>query len=112
MTKIVATCFSAEEVRELRALLEQGQIPCETQAGTGEDGFETTNLLVAEEDYERACGIIEARETAREVVSRQLRGLRCPRCGSVDFNYVQDPLLAAKEVTAMKCRHCGEMFSR
>jgi len=79
----------AQDIAELAELLEQQQIPCEARLADNESGLETTELLVEDRDYQRACELVEnwLAASGADQTRKATRG--CPECQSHSWGEVE-----------------------
>jgi len=100
--KTVAT-LPSENIDELKGSLEKEGIACECRSTTGEGDLEISELLVGDSDYDRACQMIEGWQEARAA-----RGTwRCPKCGSKDWEWVEDAYYQKVGLDVYRCKKCG-----
>src|SRR5262245_37440735 len=98
--KIVAS-LSPETIATLTELLKKEKIPCESRVANDEVGLETTELLVPEADYDRACDIVENWQDA-DYKSKMQR--KCPKCGGVDWEPVHDAHYEQADLAVYRCK--------
>jgi len=125
------TCNTAIEAEGLKALLMEQGIVCmsidETNSKVARGVLDnTTEVMVKEEDYERAMNIYE-----QQRAEQQLFRPWCPRCGSEDVELIKEgginkrklPMFLATALTMLpmgnmgdaeeyKCHACGKRFRR
>ena len=103
--KVVAS-LSPQNIATLAELLKKENIPCESKTASDEIGLETTELLVADADYDRACDIVENWQDAD--YKRKMHR-RCPKCGGVDWEPVQDAHYEKADLAVYRCKACGSL---
>ena len=111
---VVGTFFSAEEVREVGELLKGAQIPYKLRTITDDGGLETTELLADDAHYEHACNVVENWQSAGTAASEQElhRRIRCVKCGSSEWERVEDESYTEAGLIAMRCKDCGCVFTK
>jgi hypothetical protein len=109
---VIATSYSREEVEEVTSLLKMRQIAFELQIEKEQSGLECTSILVGDVEYEPACDVVEAWESARAAEAQKKRRIRCPKCQSEDWERVQDAFYTEKGLVARKCKRCDCVFTR
>jgi hypothetical protein len=112
--KVVGTFFSAEEAREVAGLLEARQVFSELRTITDESGLETIELLADDAYYEVACDVVENRQAAQAAASQEKehKRIRCVKCGSSQWERVEDPGYTQNGLIVMRCKDCGCVFTR
>jgi DNA-directed RNA polymerase subunit RPC12/RpoP len=95
------------EIDAARLLLEQLRtegIVADLRTTTDESGLEISQVMVEDEQYERACDVAEAWQAALTEQTEKSSGRRCPKCGSWHLQYVpRDDSV----VDVWQCRDCG-----
>jgi DNA-directed RNA polymerase subunit RPC12/RpoP len=94
------------EVDTARVLLERLRlegIVGELRTSTAESGLEISEIVVEDDQYERACDLAEAWQTELTERAEKSSGRRCPKCGSWHLRYVPDNKIG----DVWKCNHCG-----
>ena len=94
------------EIDAARILLEQLRldgIMAELRTRTEESGLETSEIMVEDDQYERACDVAEEWQAALTERNQKRSGRRCPKCGSWHLRYVPDE----KVGDVWKCKDCG-----
>jgi Zn finger protein HypA/HybF involved in hydrogenase expression len=89
--------------------LKKESIPFEVRTTTQESGLEYSDIMVADNCYERACDIAEAWETGRLAEAERHSNRHCPTCGSSRLEYIGDDSFG---VNIWKCKDCGNGFAR
>lgn len=106
--------LSPETAQILAAFLEKAAIPSETRTIQEETGLEAAEILVAEEDFDRACEAAdqwqgELMEAAKERTQR-----RCPKCHSPNLEHMED-VDYDKSITKISavyhCQDCGQVIA-
>lgn len=94
------------EIDAARVLLERLKlegIVAELRTTTEESGLEVSQIMVEDEQYERACDLAEAWQAELTEQAQKKSGRRCPKCGSWHLQYApRDPV---GEI--WKCGDCG-----
>jgi len=103
--RIVAS-LSPENIATLMDLLKKENISCESRIPSDEIGLETTELLVPEADYDRACDIVENWQDA-DYKSKLQR--KCPKCAGIDWEPVPDAHYEQADLTVYRCKSCGSL---
>ncbi len=101
-----------QDATEVSKLLGEQHIPCEARVADGGSGLGTTELLVRDEDYDRACDAIENWQEALAAARHKHLTRRCPKCRSQDWEQVEDRHYANAGLTVLRCRACGCMMPR
>jgi hypothetical protein len=109
--KIVAS-LPPQDAAEVSKLLAKEHIPCEAQVADDGSGLDMTQLLVRDEDYEKACDAIDGWEEAVAAERHKQLARRCPKCRSQDWEEVEDSHFANAELTVLRCKACGCMIPR
>jgi DNA-directed RNA polymerase subunit M/transcription elongation factor TFIIS len=95
--------------RVLVERLKQESISAETRAVAQEGGLEYGDILVADDDYDRACDIAEAWDTEQITAAERRANQQCPTCGSTNLDYIDADIFGA---TFWKCNDCGNSFAK
>ncbi|SPE59743.1 hypothetical protein SBV1_3480004 [Verrucomicrobia bacterium] len=99
-----------QDAAEVVKLLDQEHIFCEARIADGGSGLETTELLVRDDEYDRACDAIENWQAAIAAERHQRLTRRCPKCRSQDWEKVEDAHYANANLTVLRCKACGCMI--
>src|SRR6516165_9725590 len=94
------------EIDSARVLLERLRlegIVADLRTTTEESGLEISQVMVEDEQYERACDLAEAWQTEETEQAEKASGRRCPKCGSWHLQYApRDPV-----GDMWRCNDCG-----
>ncbi len=101
-----------QDAAEVSKVLEQEQIACKSRLTDGGSGLETTELLVRDEDYDKACDAIENWQAAIAAERHKRLTRRCPKCHAQDWEEVEDPHYANANLMVLRCKTCGCMIPR
>jgi Zn finger protein HypA/HybF involved in hydrogenase expression len=89
--------------------LNKESIQAECRNSTQESGLEYSDILVADDVFDRACDVAEAWE-AEQLAEAERRSYRhCPTCGSVHLEYTGADSFS---ISVWKCKTCGNVFAR
>lgn len=94
------------EIDAARALvdrLRQEGISADFRTRTEESGLEVSEIMVEDNQYERACNVAEAWQTQQTEQAEKSSGRCCPKCGSWHLRYV--PQEAVGHI--WQCSDCG-----
>jgi Zn finger protein HypA/HybF involved in hydrogenase expression len=89
--------------------LKSESIPAETRNVTQGSGLEYSDILVADEYYDRACDVAEAWEAERFAEAERRSYRRCPTCGSSHLEYTGADSFS---ISVWKCKNCGNVFAK
>ena len=89
--------------------LKKESIPVESRTVTQESGLEYSDILVADDYYERACDVAETWEAERLAEAEKRSNRHCPICGSSHLEYVGADSFG---VSVWKCKNCGNGFAK
>src|SRR5690349_3559629 len=104
--KTVAT-LPPQDADEVVNLLAKEHIPCEARIADEGSGLDTTDVLVEDANYEKACDVIENWQES-VAAERQRKHIRhCPKCRSQDWEQVEDAYYANANLTVLRCKGCG-----
>ena len=92
---------------ELAEYLRKASIPFQMRSVMEEGELEFNDILVEENDFERACDIAEVWMADRAETNAWRSNRHCPKCGSCHL----DSLPHEKLGYIMHCRDCGEDFA-
>lgn len=70
---------------------------------TEESGLESSEIMVEDDQYERACAVAEAWEADLAEEAEKKSGRRCPKCGSWHLRCVPHEAVGY----VWKCGDCG-----
>ncbi len=97
-----------QEIAELVKVMKREHIPCETRIVEEASGLGTTELLVNEDDYEKACELVESWQDAIAAERQRKHTRHCPKCGSQSWEPVMDDAHFQKaELMVRRCKVCG-----
>jgi hypothetical protein len=102
-----AATLPPQDIVALVQLLGKEQVICQTRLACPESGLDTTDLLVGDADYERACDIIESWMEARGAEERRASTRHCPKCHSQSWEQVQDAHYEQAGLPVLRCKECG-----
>ena len=106
---IIASYFESDKAAVAAGALRKAAIKFE-QAARAEDGLDSVELSVADEDQDRAAVIIEELE-ALFASAEGRRQAACARCGSTEL--AQDQTTGSfGEYEVLMCRKCGHVVVR
>jgi DNA-directed RNA polymerase subunit RPC12/RpoP len=91
------------EARQLLEYLQKHGIPAELQPTKEESGLDIMEVLVPDDDYDRACVAAGEWDEQRVDDIQRKSPHRCPKCGSHRLEVLPNE----KEVIAYRCRDCG-----
>jgi|ERR1043166_7215353 DNA-directed RNA polymerase subunit RPC12/RpoP len=94
------------EIDAARVLLERLRlegIVADLRTTIEESGLEISQVMVEDEQYERACDLAEAWQTELTEQAEKRSGRRCPKCGSWHLRYA--PRDSVGDI--WECRDCG-----
>lgn len=103
-----------ETAHALVGFLAKEGIVCESRAATDEQGFDVTEVLVAEADYDRACDAAERWQAALAAEAEKRAQRRCPACQSPNVVYLDgiDYEKTLTKIAAMyRCEDCGHVIA-
>lgn len=103
--KTIASLEPAE-AQEIVERLRSHSIRVEFRIVPQESGLEQGEVLVHDDDYDRACALAEAWEAERQDEAEKRRGVICPKCGSYHVRVTPHPVLGY----IRKCKDCGHEF--
>jgi Zn finger protein HypA/HybF involved in hydrogenase expression len=89
--------------------LKKETIPFEIRPVTQESGLEFSDIMVADDHYERACDVAEAWEAERLAEAERRSNRHCPTCGSSHLEYAGADSFG---ISILKCKDCGNAFAR
>ena len=92
-----------DEARQLLEHLQKSAIPAELRPTKQESGLDIMEILVPDDDYERACDAAEEWDRQRVEEIQKKSRLRCPKCGSHHVEVLPND----KAVIAYRCGDCG-----
>ena len=91
-------------------ILKAEGITCETRAKKDEIGLDVVEIVVADDQYEKACEVTEKWYTAEAERKTQRR---CPACNSVNLKHVENPqykTMSTKIAGGHCCEDCGHII--
>ena len=91
-----------EQAQQLLEHLRKSNFSAELQSANPESGLEIMEILVPDDDFERACEAAEEWDRQRNEKIQKKSGHHCPKCGSYHLE-----VLPNKQVLAYRCRDCG-----
>jgi hypothetical protein len=103
-----------QDVADLAEVLGNEGIVCSAQLSHPQSGLDTTDLLVDDVDYERACDVIETwvqaggEEESRATTPRP----RCPKFRPQSWEQVEDADYERVELPVFRCKECGCLVPR
>jgi Zn finger protein HypA/HybF involved in hydrogenase expression len=86
--------------------LKDAQITCKTKVATDEAGLEVADILVADEDFERACDAAEKWDAAMQAEREKKSARTCEQCGSKKLEVIPHESLDQ----VLRCKDCGTMM--
>ena len=92
---------------EILSRLEQAQIHAEVRTTPQESGLEMSEILVADDYYDRGCDIVEAWYAEQLEAQKKRSGVYCKKCGSRDYDQRWDEQIGS----IYKCKKCGDEFA-
>ncbi len=97
-----------QDVAELVKLMEREHIPSETRIADEGSGLGTTELLVNDADYDKACELVESWQEALAAERQRKYARHCPKCSSQSWEWVMDDAQYQKaELMVRRCKVCG-----
>ena len=105
--KTIAT-LDTDMAMKLLSRLKRHGIPAQILACVQDDGLDTSEILVAGADYDRACTVAEAWETELIAEADKTTRFRCPKCQSPNL----DPMPHDKLEHVYRCADCGCEIAR
>jgi Zn finger protein HypA/HybF involved in hydrogenase expression len=90
--------------------LKKESIPFEIHPVTQDSGLKYSDIMVADDYYERACDAAEAWEAERLAEAERRANRFCPRCGSAHLQYVVADTFGIGSI--WKCKDCGNDFAK
>ena len=78
-------------------------IVADLRTTTEESGLEISEIIVEDDQYERACDLAEAWQAELTEQAEKRSGRRCPKCGSSHLRYVPHDTIG----DMWKCSGCG-----
>ena len=110
---MVVTYINPEDqARGLKAL-ELASVPFEVRQ-VDEEGMEITEVHVPEDQFDRACDVIEGLEAEIAQASQQARKMACPSCGA-ELRHCEDVDFSGSVTgitSVLKCQGCGRLIPR
>jgi len=103
-----------ETAKVLVDFLAKEGIASETQAATDENGLDVTDILVADELYDRGCDATEKWQAALAAEAERRTQRRCPSCHSPNVEHVDgvDYEKTLTKITALyRCKDCGRIVA-
>ena len=89
--------------RVLAERLRLENIAAQLRTRTDESGVEIGEIIVDDDQYERACDVAEAWEAEGTEEAQKRSGRRCPKCGSWRLQYVPHDAVG----DSWQCSDCG-----
>ena len=89
--------------------LKKEAIPFEIRPVMQESGLEYSDVMVADDYYDRACDVAEAWEAERFAEAEKRSNRHCPACGSSHLEYTGADSFG---ISVWKCKNCGNGFAR
>ncbi|MGZ4973468.1 MAG: hypothetical protein ACXWDN_11975 [Limisphaerales bacterium] len=86
--------------------LKREQIQCETKTAIDEVGLEVADVLVSDEDFDRACDAAEKWDAAVQAEREKKSTRRCDQCGSKQLETVPHETLEL----VLRCKACGTLM--
>jgi hypothetical protein len=86
--------------------LKDAHIPSETKVTTDDVGLEVADVLVADEDYDRACDAAEKWDAAMQAEREKQSTRKCDQCGSKKLEVIPHETLDQ----VLRCEECGTMM--
>jgi hypothetical protein len=97
--------FAARLVERLK----KESIPAEIRTVTQESGLEYSDIMVADDYYDRACDVAEAWQAEQLDEAQRHSNRHCPTCGSLRLEYADAESFG---LSVWKCKDCGNCFAR
>ena len=94
------------QIGEILARLKKEQIAAEVRTTPQESGLEMSEILVADECFDRGCDVVEAWYAELLAAQKRLSGIHCRKCGSRDYDRNWDEQIGY----TYKCKKCGTEF--
>jgi uncharacterized Zn finger protein len=94
---------SAEKLAEW---IKSQQIPCEVKVSTVEGGLEAADIMVSDEDFDRACDAAEQWDADRRAEEEKYSIRRCDQCGAKNFETIPHDKLEF----VLRCKDCGNLM--
>ncbi len=101
--------LEADYAAGLQERLKTEAIPFQVQTVTHESGLDYSDILVADEYFDRACDIAEAWSSEQMTIAQSQSNRHCPACGSINLEYTGADSFG---VSVWKCKDCGNGFAR
>ncbi len=98
--------LNPDSAANLTEWLKQEQIPCETKTAIDEGGLEVVDVLVADEDFDRACDAAEKWDAAMQAEREKKSTRKCDQCGSNQLETVPHDTLEM----VLRCKACGTLM--
>jgi len=98
--------LNPELAASLRESLKQEQVSSETTAAIDEGGLDVVDVLVADEDFDRACDVAEKWDAARQAEREKQSTRKCDQCGSKQLETVPHETLEM----VLRCKACGTLM--
>ncbi len=86
--------------------LKNAEIKSETKVATDDVGLEVADVLVADEDYDRACDAAEKWDAAMQAEQEKKSARKCDQCGSKKLEVIPHETLEQ----VIRCKDCGTMM--
>ena len=102
---LAAIYFAAGLVERLK----KESIPAEIRTVTQESGLEYSDIMVADDYYDRACDVAEAWQAEQLDEAQRQSNRHCPTCGSSRLEYTDTESFG---ISVWKCKDCGNVFAR
>lgn len=99
--------LEAGQTGEILARLKKEQVPAEVRMTTQESGLEMSEILVADDYYDRGCDVVEAWYAEQFEAQKKQSGVYCRKCGSRDYDRKWDEQIGY----TYKCKKCGDEFA-
>ena len=108
--KLVASYFEPEKAEVACKVLQQVDIPFQTQV-TDESGVDETRISVSEEHFERAADVLEKLDEQVLGAEPAKPSLVCPKCGGSEFDYTPHNGQFGEYIVYI-CRQCKNVVVR
>jgi hypothetical protein len=111
--QLVVTYTNADDRALGLKVLEREAVPFEVRQ-IDDEGLEISEVYVADDQFDRACDVIEGLEAWIAKEQQQARKMTCPSCGAelrrcddVDFSGSVTGI-----TSVLKCQGCGRLIPR
>ncbi len=98
--------LAVEEAQALLARLTREGVSARILAAAEDTGAESSEIVVEDTEYDRACDVAEAWDAERIAEAEKRTRRRCPKCRSPHLEYVPHDKLDY----VIRCADCGCEF--